>query len=184
VQWSENPVHGRKLAVGDAALAYDPLAGQGIRFALSSAITASSVVNTWRKAPSEAAAAERFYRKYVMRSCETHLQLIDQLQTKSSPAEQKAEAIPEVVTFCGQVVQAYLQLDSKIRNDSAFLLADGECVRFLGGIDLLELRRSLPQTIRSSDLVDRLGAAAGGRHKAREVMRWCLRHKILHEAMG
>jgi len=181
-QWAENPVQGRRIAVGDAALAYDPLAGQGIRFALSSAITASSVVNTWRSTQSQAGAAERFYRKYVIRCRESHFRFMDQLEAKSPPSEQRAETIPELVTFSGESVRADLQFDSNIRADQAFLLPDGECVRWIGEIDLLSLRNSLPQTIRSSDLVDRLGVATGGRQKAQTVMRWCLQNNILREA--
>jgi len=183
-QWSENPVQGRRLAVGDVALAYDPLAGQGIRFALSSAITASSVVNTCRNAPSQSAAAGRFYREYVARCRDTHFRLIDQLQIKSPRPAQRAEAIPEFVTFSGQIVRADLQLNSEIRTGAAFLLPDGDCVRWVGGIDLTELRNSLPQTIRFADLVARLGKASGGFLQARALMEWCLRHQILRATMS
>jgi flavin-dependent dehydrogenase len=94
-QWSEHPVNGRSLAVGDAAIAYDPLAGQGIRFALSSAITASSVINTWRKAPFAAESASRFYEEFVVRSREAHIQFVYQARTNASPAAHEAPVVSD-----------------------------------------------------------------------------------------
>jgi flavin-dependent dehydrogenase len=181
-QWSESPVLGRRLAVGDAALAYDPLAGQGVRFALSSAITASAVVNTWRTAPSEATAATAFYSAFVARSRQTHFSLIDQLGTKSFQPTLRAKVMPEVVTFSGQTVQVGLQLQSKIRTGDAILLPDGDCVRWVGGVDLLELRNSMRQPIRSANLVERLRTTVGSLAQARGLLEWCLHHDVLRSA--
>jgi 2-polyprenyl-6-methoxyphenol hydroxylase-like FAD-dependent oxidoreductase len=181
-QWSESPVLGRRLAVGDAALAYDPRAGQGVRFALSSAITASAVVNTWRTAPSETAAAADFYSAFVARSRQAHFSFIDQLETKSSHHVHRAEAMPEVVMFSGQTVRVGLQLRSKIRTRAAILLPDGDCVRWIGGVDLLELRNSMPQQIRSANLVERLRMTVGSLAQARGLLEWCLQHDVLRSA--
>ncbi|HMG86544.1 MAG TPA: hypothetical protein VK574_12510 [Terracidiphilus sp.] len=166
--------------MGDAALAYNPLAGQGIRFALSSAITASSVINTWQTAPSHATAAERFYRAFVARSRDDHFRFVDHWQTHSSPPSiEKAMPVPEAVTFSDQIVPAEMQMNGEIRTDLAFRLPDGECVRWVGGTDLLELRNSLPATIRLADLTARLTAATGDLSRARALLQWCLRSQVL-----
>lgn len=177
-QWSDDPISGRRLAVGDAALAYDPLAGQGIRFALSSALTAASVINTWRTTPSQTAAAERFYRRFFARSRRTHLQFIDLLQ-KESPPPQPTEAIPHTLRFSGRTVTSELQVNSRIRTDEAILLDDGSCVRWVGGMDLLRLRDLVPQPIQASVLVNRLVPDFCGFEQSTALLNWCLRHHVL-----
>jgi flavin-dependent dehydrogenase len=180
-QWSDDPISGRRMAVGDAALAYDPLAGQGIRFALSSALTAASVINTWRTTPSQAAAAERFYRSFVARCRQTHLEFIDRLRGEP-PLPQPKEALPEIVRFSGCTVTSDLQVDSTIRTDEAILLRDGSCVRWVEGMDLLRLRDLVPQPVQASILVNRLVPDFCGLAQSTELLRWCLRHHVLSPA--
>jgi flavin-dependent dehydrogenase len=180
-QWSEHPACGRRLAVGDAALAYDPLAGQGIRFALSSAFAAASVINTWRKGPRQAAAAEHFYDGFVARCREMHFQFIDQMQGGSGSPERR-ETIPEVVAFSGRTVISEVQVDSRIRADEVVVLPDGHHVRWVEGLDLLRLRDLISQPIRTADLVDRLVPAFCVSERFTAVMRWCLRHHVLSRA--
>lgn len=60
------PVSARRLWVGDAALAGDPLSGNGIYLALSTALVAPAVVNTLLQGDGEARSlARRFYRERV-----------------------------------------------------------------------------------------------------------------------
>ncbi|MFZ0226846.1 MAG: hypothetical protein WAL41_07865, partial [Mycobacterium sp.] len=47
VQWSLDPIDRRRIAIGDAALALNPLAGQGVRFALASTLAAAAVIRSW-----------------------------------------------------------------------------------------------------------------------------------------
>jgi flavin-dependent dehydrogenase len=180
-QWSDSPVSGRRLAVGDAALAYDPLAGQGIRFALSSALTAASVINTWRTAPNQAAVAARFYEQFVARSRRAHLEFIDRLRQKS-PVSQRREAVPEVVMFSGRTILSELQIDSRIRTEEAILLPDGDSVRWVQGMDLLRLRDLLAEPVRSSELMHRLVPGFCGSAQFTSLLQWCLRHHVLSAA--
>jgi 2-polyprenyl-6-methoxyphenol hydroxylase-like FAD-dependent oxidoreductase len=46
IQWTHQPVTSTRLALGDAALAYSPLAGQGLRFAVASALAAAAVLTS------------------------------------------------------------------------------------------------------------------------------------------
>jgi flavin-dependent dehydrogenase len=55
------PAHERLLRVGDAALAVDPLSGNGVFQTLSTALVAPAVVNTLLRAPERAALAREFY---------------------------------------------------------------------------------------------------------------------------
>lgn len=59
------PVGDRHLRVGDAALAVDPLSGNGLFQALSTGLMAVAVVNTLLRRPGDAALAAGFYRERV-----------------------------------------------------------------------------------------------------------------------
>jgi flavin-dependent dehydrogenase len=64
------PVSARMLRVGDAALAVDPLSGNGVFQALSTALVAPAVVNTLLRRPHSAALAQAFY---AARTCDIFL---------------------------------------------------------------------------------------------------------------
>jgi hypothetical protein len=176
-QWCDSPVRGRRLAVGDAALAHDPIGGQGIRFAISSAFAASSVINTWQTSPAQSGAAERFYDKFVERCRHSHLQFVDQVREHPAPAPR--EKLPKVVAFSASIVASELQLDSTIQTDQAILLADGGHVRWVGGLDLLRLRDLLPHPIPAADLASRLVPAFCDATQYPALLQWCLRHQVL-----
>lgn len=59
------PVGDNWIRVGDAAMAVDPLSGNGIFQALSSALQAPAVINTLLKQPENAELAKRFYQQRV-----------------------------------------------------------------------------------------------------------------------
>lgn len=69
------PVNERLLRVGDAAVAADPLSGNGIFAALSAALAAPAVINTILQHPQRAELAMRFYRgkcrETFLRFCRT-----------------------------------------------------------------------------------------------------------------
>jgi flavin-dependent dehydrogenase len=61
-------VRGRFIRVGDAAMAPDPLSGNGIFNALSTALVAPAVINTIMQSSSRALLAARFYEERVRHS--------------------------------------------------------------------------------------------------------------------
>lgn len=61
-------VSGNTLRAGDAAMAVDPLSGNGIFQALSSALAAPAVINTIMRDPSHASLAREFYEERVRHS--------------------------------------------------------------------------------------------------------------------
>jgi flavin-dependent dehydrogenase len=177
-QWSENPIQGRRLAVGDAALALDPVAGQGIRFALSSAFAASAVLNTWKNFPGECDATG-FFRRFVAQCRERHLRFLDVLQRPSPPVKSRASSLPNSVLFCGQTTRSELQVGARIILDEGILLQDGTSVRWLGEFDLLRIRDLAQRPVRSSDLLHRLGSEDRILSQAAALLHWCLQHEIL-----
>jgi flavin-dependent dehydrogenase len=178
-QWSENSIRSKRIAVGDAALAYDPLAGQGIRFALSSAIAAATVVNSWRHSPGEAAAAERFYLDYLNQSRFRHLKSLDQIRLQEQPAQPAINPLPEVVIFSGQTIRTDLHVNSRIVSGLAILLPEGTPARWVGGVDLLRLRELAREPVRSSDLMQRLVSADLTPIRAAALLGWCVRHELI-----
>lgn len=175
-QWCEDPVRGRRIAVGDAALAYDPLAGQGIRFALASAFAAASVIHTWA-GNGDSDAATRFYRDFVAHARIRHLEFLAKLDLDRGPEIQ--EPLPARVRFRGRVGTAELSVDSRVVTDQAILLADGTAVRWVGGVDLLEISRlartSIPFEVLHGELVSQ-GVEPG---ISRAVLGWCVRKGLL-----
>lgn len=183
-QWSENPIRKKTIAIGDAALAYDPLAGQGIRFALSSAFAAATVVNTWRHSPGEGVVAERFYLEYLAQSRSRHLKSLDQIRLDDQPAPPAVSALPEAVIFSGQTTKTELHLNSGIVSGSAILLPDGSPVRWVGGVDLLRIRDMAREPIRSTELVQRLASVDLTPSRALAVLGWCVRHELISLALN
>jgi hypothetical protein len=178
-QWSESPAQGRRLAVGDAALAYDPVAGQGIRFALSSAFAAAAVVNTWRNSSCESTSAERFYTNFVIQARQRHLQFVEKLwRTEFSHLPQPA-TLPEVVVFNGWTIPVEVQIGSRILTDEAVQLADGSHVRWVGGVDLLRVRDLARKPVRSIELKKRLASGNLGLEQATALLTWCAREGVI-----
>lgn len=60
-----NPVGRNWIRVGDAAMAVDPLSGNGVFQALSSAMQAPAVVNTMLRHPDDASLAQSFHRARI-----------------------------------------------------------------------------------------------------------------------
>ena len=59
----QNPLGDNYLRVGDAAVAVDPLSGNGIFLSLSAALIAPAVINTLLQRPADASLARDFYRE-------------------------------------------------------------------------------------------------------------------------
>jgi len=175
-QWCENPIEGRRIAVGDAAFAYDPLAGQGIRFALASAFAAASVIQDWKE-NGDHGAANRFYRDFVGQARVRHLEFLAKLEL-DLPAE-ITEPLPTSVTFSGRIGSAELCVDSRIVTDLAIILSDKSAVRWLVGVDLLQFAEVAGKSASSVALITYLTSAGVDAVLARAVLSWCIRKGVL-----
>jgi hypothetical protein len=200
-QWAEDPVRGLALAVGDAAFAHDPVAGQGIRFALGTALAAAAVINTWTKAPSDSALASDFYRDLVGCERRRHLSFLrsfypDNLDTtlgsdsahkhESQPpdpswrnlASEYRGAIPTTLRFCATTSWAGLHVDSIIKRGEVLTLRDG-AARWLGTFDLLKLRQWLRRPTNTTQLIVRLIEEHLDLKEIDILLRWCLARGVL-----
>jgi len=184
VQRALNPVDGRRIAVGDAALAHDPVAGAGVRFALASAIAAATVVANWADDPARHDLAAAYYTELVTGEHGRHLDARRAIHAGGSDAtlvDEAAEAgpPPDVVHFAAPIVETPLAIDGLIQPGRAVRLPDGTLTRWLGSFDLLCLARLSSDPIPRIVLLARLQAEGLEPGDARAVLAWALRHRLL-----
>jgi hypothetical protein len=179
-QWCEQPIHGRCVAIGDAVIAHDPISGVGIRFALSSALAAAAVLNTWKNQQSEAEGTQ-YYRQFIAQCLQRHLRFLRELAEDPVVREPEAPSIPEWLTFSSKTTQSQIQRGGRVLADEVVVLGDGTFVRWVGEIDLLDIRKLATKPVRSLELLRTL---TGGQRRASQVtavLDWCLRHEVLAE---
>ncbi|WP_309736519.1 hypothetical protein [Chamaesiphon sp. OTE_75_metabat_556] len=186
-QWAAAPIQDCRIAVGDAALASNPIAGQGIRFALSSALAAAAVVRTWRDSPANRAGATEFYNELVATERQQHLASIDALyfnEPVSTTNHQLSQPIldrtnlPATVCFTGQIKTMNLYIDGLIQPSAALILADGKAVRWLGNFDLLTLQEFGREPIVTAIAIEHLRSTSMSQESALSLIQWCLEHQI------
>jgi flavin-dependent dehydrogenase len=88
----------------------------GIRFALSSALAAASVLNTWRDPRLETGATE-YYRHFMAQCLQRHLRFLQELTDDSEMPKQNR-------TFRSGVAEVLIENDS-IANSSSGLCLGG-----------------------------------------------------------
>ncbi|GAB1543363.1 hypothetical protein NUACC21_60370 [Scytonema sp. NUACC21] len=184
-QWSEEPIQDRRLAVGDAVLAYSPIAGQGIRFALSSTLAAAAVVRTWRDSPADRDYATQYYRELVSSERLHHISNINSLSgnqplpTNPTPPSISHTALPSIVYYIGQTKMTGLYINGLIKCTEAIVLPDGNLVRWLGNFDLLTVREFCTKPLPTASLIEQLIWQQLSQAEALYLIRWCLKHNIL-----
>ncbi|MBR8839082.1 MAG: hypothetical protein DSM106950_35055 [Stigonema ocellatum SAG 48.90 = DSM 106950] len=186
-QWAEEPVSGRRLAIGDAALAYNPMAGQGIRFALSSALAAAAVVRTLVESPDDKDYATQFYSELVNGERQKHLSSInslyahESLSTSSQLAKSSFSkaALPSTICYSGQTKMTGLYINGLIQPREAIALRDGNVVRWLGSFDLLTLRDLCRVPVSTATLLEQLSFKQMTEAEVVSLIWWCLERNIL-----
>ncbi|CAA9219313.1 MAG: hypothetical protein AVDCRST_MAG10-569 [uncultured Acidimicrobiales bacterium] len=184
VQHAAQPVSGRRIAVGDAALAHDPIAGQGIRFALGSAIAAAATVATWAGDPSRREIATGYYRNLVEAEAVRHRTALDELANpyQQAPSRPEPPTEPAVVRFRADVVQTELSVDGRIEVGPAVRVRDGRTVRWVGAYDLLDLARLAADPTPRMLVVAGLLEAGLDVATARALVSWALGNGVLIDA--
>jgi hypothetical protein len=197
-QWSEAPVDRHRFAIGDAALALDPLAGGGVTFALASALAAATAIGTLRDSGANGL-ARQYYDDFVRSHRRAHLDRIGKhhsappslhtglLEHSPSPSApplpdwepDQMHHLPRQVQFTAAVCNTTLQVAGSVVPGQAIGLPDGALVRWLGDFDLLLLRRwaqrPIPLPILLSLLVDQ-----GYEYvHATTLIRWSLKREVL-----
>jgi hypothetical protein len=142
VQWSRHPVQPGVLAIGDAALSHNPIAGIGIHFALASALAVANVLTTWRDGNAEA--ASEYYRTFLASARQRHIELLERLfvgRSTSSSAPSTALPANRLVHFAARRCVTGINRSQSVVPDIAFILHDGGLVRWVGTFDLMILFR-------------------------------------------
>lgn len=186
VQRALYPVVGTRIAVGDAALAHDPVAGGGTRFALASAIAAATAIGTWVDDSARHSLAAAYYNDLVMGEHGRHLEArrsahapdgrIALLEEQQAP---ESGAVPDIVWFAATLVESPLAIDGVIRPGAAIRLPDGTLTRWLGSFDLLILARLSSNPVSRIVLLAQLQREGLDVTTARAVLSWAVRHGLL-----
>jgi flavin-dependent dehydrogenase len=195
VQWAVSPIQGRVITVGDAALAHDPISGQGIRFALASAMAAAAVIRTWRRSPPDRTTPSEFYADFIKTERMRHLRTIrffhgtqfddeDESAAEagvvaSSSHPQLSSRSPGKLYFSGRVEFAPLQVNGFIQPGEIIRLPDGDAVRWLGGFDLLRVRELTRPPATVSRLMQLLSFEGLDSDRAIAIVNWCVANRIL-----
>jgi flavin-dependent dehydrogenase len=176
-QWALEPVCGRRFAVGDAAFASDPVAGQGIRFAMASGIAAAAAIDGLARSI-EDNLAQDYYREFVCSARDRHLQSLAVLRAGPSPPARPL-ALPGTLRFTARPLLAAVSSRGTLTPEVAYELPDGALVRWAGGFDLRSLARLAPEPISTAELLQRLHAEGLAVPDARTLLTWCVARKIL-----
>jgi 2-polyprenyl-6-methoxyphenol hydroxylase-like FAD-dependent oxidoreductase len=184
VQWALNPIRHRRLAIGDAALAYSPSAGQGVRFALASALAASAVLATWVQTPvASPTLASNYYCDFVDSARERHLTKLAQLRDPSAAVPPAAPRIDPCarIRFCAPSRIVGQNRGGHIVADEGFVLADGGLTRWVGGIDLTLLREAAAGEPDLPGLLGALDRRGVSGTSALALIGWALRNGALDQ---
>lgn len=185
VQWSCQPVGPGRLAVGDAALALSPLAGQGLRFAVSSALAAAAVLGTWSDSTwsgGAGALASDYYRCFVegvrLRHL-TKLAAIAGAQASGSAAPEDPHGNPldprRRLRWAARVERVGVNRGGRIVADECCVLPDGGLLRWVGGVDLLHLRDAVADGRTPAQLCAALARLGVADASAQALIAWALR---------
>ncbi len=124
-QRAAEPIAGRRIAVGDAALAHEPSAGQGQRFALTTALLAAATIRTCTERPALAAMARRFYADAIARSG----------RTGARHADPPAVDLARRHAFAGALARGPVLRDGFVDEEDVVTWPAGS-TRWIAGVDL------------------------------------------------
>lgn len=175
VQWSRQPVGSGRLAVGDAALALNPVAGQGVRFAVSSALAAAAVLRSWNDGAGPLASA--YYRCFVDGVRSRHLA---KLAVIAGERPEPATAVNPLdpsrrLRWVARVERVGVNHGGRIVADECCVLPDGGLVRWVGGVDLLVLRDAVASGRTPPEICAGLARAGVADTSGRELVAWAVR---------
>jgi 2-polyprenyl-6-methoxyphenol hydroxylase-like FAD-dependent oxidoreductase len=172
---SLGPDHAR-LAVGDAALAYEPIAGQGVRFAVTSAVAAAACCEA---RPEDLQAAARYYDEFVASARRRHIAQLDARGREAEEIQERPVGDDIALRFSAEIVPTGILRERRLVPDVGLRLSDGELVRWLGQFDLLILRElaAAPRVVR--DLRETLQARGLSLVHAEALVQWCVRRGVL-----
>jgi hypothetical protein len=198
------------IAVGDAAMALDPLSSSGVQKAIRTALAAAIVINTRLRRPQAAALADRFYADDVRDGAEQHQRWTDSFF--AAAARQSAISLSDGGTFWrrragGLAAEppppqpAALDPDQPLALAPAARLAATSClvgdfveerlalhhpalgrpVAWLAGVELAPLMTALPPVANTRALIADWSTTLGPQ-RAAGLVGWLTGHGILQAA--
>lgn len=176
-QWAEKPSELNRISVGDAAFAYYPLAGMGVRFAITTAMAAAAVLQTRWFRPETAKVADEYYRELCEAARVSHLANLAGATTARRVSE------TEPLVFTAKEVEGGVLRGDYIVPEKTYLLSDGSRVRWLGSIDLVHLQRLSSIPISRRILTERLRKDFSTATNAQRLVDWCVQHRVLSPVM-
>lgn len=168
-----------RIAVGDAAVAHDPLSGRGMAFALTTAVAASAVISAWAEGDVAPESALDYYAGLL--SAEAGFSETAAVRATAVRVPSKAAApLPDCVRFVAVVQASPVLEDGRIVVADVLRLADGSFARRVGPLDLLLLRPERPGISRVDDLLTLLARTGLSPGQSADALRWALEHGILN----
>lgn len=189
VQWSGRAVAPGRLAIGDAALAVSPVAGQGLRFAVASALAAATVLTSWNTGG--ATPACDYYRSFVDGARARHLAKLAAIGVAGRPAAPVTHPagthvpgtdVPgphTALRFTARVEPTGVNIGGRIVTDDCCVLPDGGLVRWVGGFDLLRLRTAVAEGRTWAQVCTALATAGVPAGTAAALLTWALRTGVI-----
>lgn len=178
LQWSPQPAQGALIAIGDAALAYEPLAGQGIRFALASASAAVSVLHH-RHAGHPLEIGQQYYTEFAASARRRHAKFLGEMVRGMPPPPEVRVELGQPWVFTGSVTKTAIRRENAIVSEPAIRLPDGEVVRWLASFDLLVLATLASSPRPLGQLQYDLECRGLAPNASRALLQWCASHRIL-----
>jgi hypothetical protein len=181
VQWSVDPIGRGRIAIGDAALALNPLAGQGVRFALASTLAAAAVIRSWADGCDDHY-IDSYYRTFIADLRTRHLAtlnaIFDSTASPETPEATRRLDPQSAVSFTATEVTTGQNRGGRIVAEQAFELPDGGLTRYVGGVDLMDLQDATAHCVTLAEvyraLADKLGPQT-----ADTLISWALRQGVL-----
>ncbi|MBZ5623536.1 MAG: hypothetical protein LAQ69_33160 [Acidobacteriia bacterium] len=158
-QRSLRPVDGHRIAIGDAAMAYN------------------AAIRTWRDGPADSAVAEQYYEEFVNAAWRRHIGFLEGRSPNTPRPAHPPLAGP--IRFTASVRVTGVCRDARIVPEETVQLSDGGLVRWVGGLDLLNLRGLAAVPIPRRELIARLSGLGLTPDQALRLVEWCLTRGVL-----
>ena len=197
-------IDAHSIAVGDAALALDPLSSSGVQKAIQTALAGAVVVNTLLRRPASSALADAFYRDSLHAAAERHrrwaashyakMRIVhdtpfwrrraEAAEPEAPPADAPRAPSPDAPLVCAPgaafALRPTLDADFVVEREVVTLPALVEPLAFLGGVHVAPLLRALPTPL-SADAIAVLWSTHLPPPTARALVRWLIAHGVLVE---
>lgn len=189
-QWTLEPCRDNRIfSVGDAAFAHNPIAGQGVLFAINSAVALAAVLRTCRELPQNSALAFDYFRELVNSEKRRHLSFLKTFAGGEDISDFKEENIapddfsPTVkFKFSAPTKISGVRRDGLILPEETISLNTGGTARWLGEFDLLRLKDACSTSVSLLTLENYLSKNGLSPQKIERLIGWCIKNGILEKS--